>query len=113
MDTSLASNISDMIWLPTIFVLLGAASGTYLLRRLRLPPFFWLPLVLGSTCLLSYALFYVYFFSPSAGRSASWWAVVISAALFAWQCRRLEVRRLLADRECWLPGFLATLVFAG
>lgn len=106
----LAAHLPDLLWLPVAFVLLGAALATLTVTRLRLPAYFWLPLVFGGTSLVSYVLFYVWFLSSSIGRQLSWWTLIIATIAFAWQCADRGVRRLLAQRDAWLPGLLMTLV---
>lgn len=113
MGSSLVSNIPDAVWLPVVFFLLGAGPGTLLMRWLRLPAYFWLPVSFASACLASYPIFYIYFLDSGSGRMASRSIVICSAVLFAWQCRRADIRRFLTDRDVWLPGLLTGLAFAG
>jgi hypothetical protein len=110
MDSSLPANAPDLIWLPLVFVLFGAGLATAVVRRLRLPACFWLALVFGATAITSYLDFYVWFFSPSLGRQVSLATLIVSALALAWQCRDESVRRLLTQRDVWLPGLLTLLV---
>src|SRR5689334_13345000 len=107
---SLAAHLADLAWLPAAFILLGAAGATWVVRRLHLPACFWLPLVFGSTALLSYGVFYVWFFNSPVGHDVSTWLLIVAALLFAWLCTDRAVRQLLAQRDVWLPGLLMLLV---
>jgi hypothetical protein len=107
---SLAAHVVDLAWLPAAFILLGAAGATWVVRRLNLPGFFWLPLVFGSASLVSYGVFYVWFFDSPVGHQVSVWILIAAALLFAWQCTDRAVRQLLAQRDVWLPGLLMLLV---
>jgi hypothetical protein len=76
----------------------------------RLPAWAWLPLVAVAAGLVSYVLFFVFFFSPSAGRLVArlWWAV--SVAPFLWHCREPSTRERLRQREVWVPALLTALL---
>jgi hypothetical protein len=99
------------IWLFAIVLLLGAGPGTAWLRGWRLPAYYWLPLTLTSACLVSYGLFWIYFFDARTGHVAAlvcWWA---SVAMLLWQLSRTRrsaapVAAMLRDRDAWLPLLL-------
>jgi hypothetical protein len=110
MDSPLPANAPDVLWLPLVFVLFGAGLATTVVRRLRLPPCFWLALVFGATGVASYLLFFVWFFSAPLGRQVSSATLIVSALVFVWHCREERTRRLLQQVDVWLPGLLMMLV---
>jgi hypothetical protein len=91
---------------------LGSGFGTFLHRASRLPAWFWLPCVSGAACLASYALFFVFYFHPDAGRVAALLAWGVSVGWFVLSWRDARVRRTLRQRDAWLPVLLTTVLTA-
>lgn len=100
----------ELAWAAVALFGLGCGLGTWLHRVSRLPPWAWLPLVAVAALAVSYLLFFIYFFSPHAGRFAVrfWW--VISVALFVWYCRKTDTRERLRQRDVWVPMLLTVLL---
>src|SRR5262249_37527776 len=100
----------DLLWLPAAFILLGAAPAAKLVMRARLPAHLWLALACGAVSLASYVLFFFWFLAPAIGRAASWWALGAASLWLAWQCGEPDARRLLRQRDVWLPALWLLLV---
>jgi len=102
--------VLELAWAAVALCGLGCGLGAWLHRVSRLPAWAWLPLVAVAACLVSYLLFFVYFFSPGAGRLAArlWW--VVSVALFVWCCRDTDTRERLRQRDGWAPVLLTVLL---
>ena len=100
------------MWAAVVLFGFGSGFGTYLHRATRLPSWFWLPCVFGTTCLVAYGLFFVSFFNPAIGRAAALILWGTSVALFARVCWRPYMRAMLRQRDAWLPGLL-TVVLTG
>ena len=100
----------QIAWAAVVLFGLGSGFGTHLHRLIRLPSWFWLPCVSGTAGLLAYALFYVSFVSPNAGRLASVLCWGTSVVLFAAALRDPAVRRTLRQRDAWLPALLTALL---
>ena len=73
----------NAVWLVVLFLGLGLAPGTLLTSALRVPRYFWTPLVMVSASLIGYAMFWAYFYSPTSARLLSWAVVSVSAVAFA------------------------------
>jgi hypothetical protein len=106
------ATVVELPWAALALFGLGCGPGTWLHRRSRLPTWAWLPLVAVTACLASYLLFFVSFFSPSAGRLGvrSYW--MVSVAIFVWCCRDADTRERLRERDAWMPVVL-TVVLTG
>lgn len=102
--------VLELLWAAGALFGLGCGAGTWLYRRSRLPAWAWLPLVGVAACAVSYLLFFVYFFSPGAGRLAVRLYWIFSVALFLWGCRERDTRELLRRREVWVPVLLTVLL---
>ena len=61
----------NAVWLVALFLCLGLAPGTLMTSALRVPRYFWTPLVLGCASLIGYAIFWAYFFFPVNARLLS------------------------------------------
>src|SRR5687768_2406114 len=100
----------NAVWLVLLFLGLGLAPGTLMTSALRVPRYFWTPLVLGSASLIGYAIFWAYFFFPVNARllssavpiaAASWFAIVLTSA---------HHRETLRDRDAWLPMAMSAML---
>jgi hypothetical protein len=98
------------LWVTALFIALGLALGTLVAQRLRLPAFFWMPLVLAASGFSAYLLFWIYFFWPVEARTVSTVAIAASALTFAIMIARPSVGRYLATPDAWLPGLLMLLL---
>jgi hypothetical protein len=100
----------NAVWLVALFLCLGLAPGTVMTRALRVPRYFWTPLVLASASLIGYAIFWAYFFFPSYARLLSSTVVIVAAAWFAVVMTSKAHRETLRDRDAWLPILLSAIL---
>jgi hypothetical protein len=104
----------QIVWAAIVLFGFGSGFGTYLHRATRLPSWFWLPCVSATSCLVAYGLFFVSFFDPAVGRVAAWSVWQASLVLFVYTyCRRPDLRRMLRQRDAWLPALLTVLLGLG
>ena len=100
----------NAVWLVVLFLCLGLAPGTVLTSALRVPRYFWTPLVLASASLIAYAIFWAYFLFPASARLLSSAVVIVAAAWFAIVLTSKPHRETLRDRDAWLPIVLSVLL---
>ena len=100
----------NAVWLVALFLCLGLAPGTVLTGALRLPRYFWTPLVMGSASLIGYAIFWAFFFFPVSARLLSSVVVILAAAWFAIVLTSKAHRETLRDRDAWLPILLSAIL---
>ena len=100
----------NAVWLVALFLCLGLAPGTLMTSALRVPRYFWTPLVLGSASLIGYAIFWAYFFFPVNARLLSSAVPIFAAAWFAIVLTSAHHRETLRDRDAWLPIVLSAIL---
>src|SRR4051794_37046576 len=93
---------------------MGSWPGTLLWRHLRLPPVFWLPLVLAAGSGVAFAVMPLYLWSPSVGQIASVVGPTASLAGFI-GLRRSEhtAGQIPLSRPAWVPLLLLCCVTTG
>ncbi len=100
----------NAVWLVALFLCLGLAPGTLMTSALRVPRYFWTPLVLGCASLIGYAIFWAYFFFPVNARLLSTAVPIFAAAWFAVVLSSAHHRETLRDRDAWLPIVLSAIL---
>lgn len=100
----------NAVWMVALFLCLGLAPGTLMTSALRVPRYFWTPLVLGCASLIGYAIFWAYFFFPVNARLLSSAVPILAAAWFAIVLTSAHHRETLRDRDAWLPIALSAIL---